>query len=99
MRPHDHGAVIQPDKAAMMRRLNRIEGQVRGINKMVEGDRYCVDILTQLAAVKSALDAVAMQLLENHTTGCVRKAIGSATSEKAGKAAIHEMLTVVKKLM
>ena len=99
-RCHDHhGVVKQPDKAALTRRLNRIEGQVRGITNMVEEDRYCVDILTQLAAVKSALDAVAMQLLENHATGCVQKAIKSARSEKAGKDAIDEMLAVVKKLM
>ena len=91
--------VTQPDKAALTRRLNRIEGQVRGITNMVEEDRYCVDILTQLAAVKSALDAVAMQLLENHATGCVQKAIKSAKGGKAGKGAIDEMLAVVKKLM
>lgn len=98
MKPHKP-AVIQPGKAALMRRLKRIEGQVRGIAKMVEEDRYCVDILTQFAAVKSALDAVAMQLLENHATGCVQKAIKSADNGKAGKEAINEMLTVVKKLM
>ena len=91
--------VTQPDKAALTRRLNRIEGQVRGITNMVEEDRYCVDILTQLAAVKSALDAVAMQLLENHATGCVQKAIKSAKGGKAGQDAIDEMLAVVKKLM
>lgn len=98
-RCHDHHVVTQPDKPALTRRLNRIEGQVRGITNMVEQDRYCVDILTQLAAVKSALDAVAMQLLENHATGCVQKAIKSAKSAKAGKDAIDEMLAVVKKLM
>jgi Uncharacterized protein conserved in bacteria len=98
-RCHDHRVVTQPDKPALTRRLNRIEGQVRGITNMVEQDRYCVDILTQLAAVKSALDAVAMQLLKNHATGCVQKAIKSAKSVKAGKDAIDEMLAVVKKLM
>ena len=98
MKPHKP-AVIQPDKAALLRRLKRVEGQVRGIARMVEEDRYCVDILTQFAAVKSALDAVAMQLLENHATGCMQKAIKSAGSGKAGRDAINEMLTVVKKLM
>jgi CsoR family transcriptional regulator, copper-sensing transcriptional repressor len=97
---HDHHHMVtQPDKAALTRRLNRIEGQVRGITNMVEEDRYCVDILTQLAAVKSALDAVAMQLLESHATGCVQKAIKSAKGGKAGQDAIDEMLAVVKKLM
>ena len=98
MKPHKP-AVIQPGKAALMRRLKRVEGQVRGIARMVEEDRYCVDILTQFAAVKSALNAVAMQLLENHATGCMQKAIKRAGSGKAGKDAINEMLTVVKKLM
>ena len=53
--------VAQPHRAALLKRLNRIEGQVRGVAGMIEEDRYCVDVLTQIAAVRSALDAVAMQ--------------------------------------
>jgi DNA-binding FrmR family transcriptional regulator len=76
-----------------MKRLNRIEGQVRGVARMIEEDRYCVDILTQISALRSALDAVAMELLENHTQGCVKTAIRSGD----GEAAIAELMKVVRK--
>lgn len=55
----------------LKQRLNRISGQVAGIQRMVEEDRYCVDILTQIAAVRSALDQVGVELLANHVEGCV----------------------------
>ena len=90
---HAHHAVVQPDKPALLKRMNRIEGQVRGVAKMVEKDRYCVDVLTQISAIQSALDALALQLLESHTKGCVRSAIRSGD----GDAAIDELLTVVKR--
>ena len=51
---HSHPSVVQPNKSALIKRLNRIEGQTRGVAKMVEEDRYCVDILTQIAAIQSA---------------------------------------------
>ena len=89
---HAHPAVVQPNKPALLKRMNRIEGQVRGVAKMVEEDRYCVDVLTQISAIQSALDALAMQLLENHTNGCVRAAIKSGN----GVAAVDELMTVVK---
>ena len=56
-------------------RLRRIEGQVRGLQKMVDDDRYCIDVLTQVSAVKAALDTVALRLLEDHTAHCVAEAI------------------------
>ncbi|MDV6343858.1 metal-sensitive transcriptional regulator [Nitrosomonas sp. Is37] len=87
----DH--VIQPNKEALIKRLNRIEGQVRGVAKMITEDRYCVDILNQVSALQSALDAVAMQLLENHTHGCMQSAIQSGN----GDAAIDELMAVVRK--
>jgi len=90
---HAHNAVVQPNKPALLRRLNRIEGQVRGIAKMVEDDRYCVDVLTQISAIQSALDALAMQLLESHTKGCVRSALRSGNGDEA----IDELMTVVKR--
>ena len=62
-------------KKLCTRRLKRIEGQVRGVAQMVTTDRYCVDVLTQVAAIQSALDAVALQLLEDHTRGCVASAV------------------------
>ena len=65
------------DKAALTRRLHRIEGQVRGIERMVDDDRYCIDILTQIAAVKTALESLALQLLDGHVKHCVAGAIAS----------------------
>lgn len=88
-----HRHVHRDGKDGLAKRLNRIEGQVRGLNKMVDEDRYCVDILTQIAAVRSALDAVALQLLRDHTHGCVQDAIRSGH----GDPAIDELLTVVEK--
>jgi DNA-binding FrmR family transcriptional regulator len=85
--------VVQPGKEALIKRLNRIEGQVRGVNRMVSEDRYCVDILNQVSALKSALDAVAMMLLENHTHGCLQGAIRSGKGDEA----IDELMTVVRK--
>ena len=86
--------VVRPDKQRLIHRLNRIEGQVRGIAGMVADDRYCVDVLTQIASVKSALDGLAMQLLEQHARGCVSQAV----QRGEGEAAIGEMMTVFRKL-
>lgn len=88
--------VIQPDKTDLLKRLARIEGQVRGISGMIEGDRYCVDILTQVAAVKSAMDAVALHLLSNHVAGCVVKAVREQDSDLENL--IAELIGVVKKI-
>lgn len=86
-----HRHTVQPHKATLLRRLNRVAGQVRGITGMIEEDRYCVDILTQISAVRSALDALALQLLEDHTRGCVQAAIKSGCGDRA----IGELLQVV----
>ena len=90
---HAHPQVVQPDKPGLLKRLNRIEGQVRGVAKMVEDDRYCIDVLTQIAAIQAALDALAMQLLASHTNGCVRSAIKSGD----GDAAVDELMNLVKR--
>jgi CsoR family transcriptional regulator, copper-sensing transcriptional repressor len=92
--PDEGPKVVQLGKQKLLSRLNRIEGQVRGVIKMVDEDRYCVDVLTQISAIKSAMDSVAMQLLENHAHGCVAKAI----KDGEGDAAIDELMMVVKKL-
>lgn len=84
-----HGA----DKSRLLKRLNRIEGQVRGIAKMIGDERYCVDVLTQVAAVRSALDAMALQMLRDHAHSCVHGAIRSGK----GDAAIDELLLVLEK--
>lgn len=86
--------VVQPRKKALLSRLKRIEGQVRGVARMVEDDRYCVDVLTQLSAIKAAVDALALQLLEDHAKGCVQNAVRSGE----GDAAIGELMGIVRKL-
>ena len=86
-------AVDHANKAELSKRLNRIEGQVRGIARMLDEDRYCPDILTQIAAVRSAMDALALQLLEDHSHGCVRGAIRSGKGTKA----VAELMDVVKR--
>jgi len=67
-------------KPHVQRRLHRIEGQVRGLQKMVEDDRYCIDVLTQVSAVKAALESVALLLLADHTEHCVTEAIRAGTA-------------------
>jgi DNA-binding FrmR family transcriptional regulator len=78
------------DKEAYLRRLRRIEGQVRGLQRMVEEDVYCIDVLTQVSAVTRALQAVALGLLEDHLGHCVTEAIeegGPQAQEKVREAA------------
>ena len=88
-----HPPVARHDHAALKKRVNRIEGQVRGIGKMIDDDRYCIDILTQVSAVQSAIDALALQLLEHHLHGCVQHAVRSGDGERA----IGEALAVIRK--
>jgi DNA-binding FrmR family transcriptional regulator len=64
-----HGYTDQKDK--LVNRLRRIEGQVRGVERMVDEDRYCIDVITQISAIQAALDKVALGLLENHARHCV----------------------------
>lgn len=61
----------EENKPGLLKRLNRIEGQVRGVSKMVEDDKYCIDILTQVSAAKAALDKVALELLRDHARHCL----------------------------
>ena len=71
------------DKEALARRLHRIEGQVRGIERMIEEDRYCIDVLTQIAAATTALESVAFKLLDEHVTHCVSGALSSGDPKVA----------------
>ncbi|WP_215761403.1 metal-sensitive transcriptional regulator [Acetobacter sp. P1H12_c] len=87
--------VQQPHKKALTNRLRRIEGQIGGVLNMVEQDRYCVDILMQISAIKSALDGVATEILSTHANGCVRKAV----QEDGGEEAIEELLRVVRRMI
>ena len=83
------------DKDALSARLKRIEGQVRGIERMVEDERYCIDILTQISAIQAALDKVALGLLDDHAKHCVVGAGDSTTRE----ARTDEMMAAVGRLM
>src|ERR1700722_14237697 len=74
-----------PNKDAYQRRLRRIEGQVRGLQAMVDDDRYCIDILTQITAVNRALQEVALGLLEEHLGHCVKQAVESGGPEADAK--------------
>jgi CsoR family transcriptional regulator, copper-sensing transcriptional repressor len=85
--------VYRADKDALGKRINRIEGQVRGVGKMIDEDRYCIDVLTQVAAIQSALDGLALQLLEQHLHGCVQHAVRSGDGDHA----IDEALAVIRK--
>jgi DNA-binding FrmR family transcriptional regulator len=71
------------DKDAIVKRLHRIEGQVRGIERMVAEDRYCIDILTQISAVTTALESVAFRILDDHVNHCVTGALASGDPEVA----------------
>ena len=68
-----HGYVRTDHQDALIRRLKRAEGQVRGLQQMIEEERYCIDILTQISATRAALDGVALKILEDHVQYCVRE--------------------------
>jgi DNA-binding FrmR family transcriptional regulator len=76
-----HGYV--QDKDALVKRLHRIEGQVRGVEKMIEDERYCIDVLTQIAAISTALESVSIKVLEDHVRHCVADALAAGDAEVA----------------
>ncbi|HEY8810020.1 MAG TPA: metal-sensitive transcriptional regulator [Solirubrobacterales bacterium] len=82
------------DKEAVLKRLRRIEGQVRGVERMVEEDRYCIDVVTQVTAIQAALDKVALELLTDHASHCV---IGAEPGEQAERT--EELMATVKRLL
>ena len=84
------------DKDALKKRLHRIEGQVRGIERMVDEDRYCVDILTQVGAVRTALESLALEILDDHVAHCVKDALTSGDPETAA-AKTEELLAAVQR--
>jgi CsoR family transcriptional regulator, copper-sensing transcriptional repressor len=87
-----HGYV--GEKEALVKRLHRIEGQVRGIERMVEDERYCIDILTQIAAATTALESVAFKILDEHENHCVAGALESGDAEVAAEKS-RELLEAV----
>ena len=74
-------------KEDVLARLKRVEGQVRGLSRMVESDAYCIDILTQISAATKALESVALQLLEDHLAHCVREAVAAGGPDADAKVA------------
>ncbi|WP_087973363.1 metal-sensing transcriptional repressor [Oceanobacillus rekensis] len=91
---HDHPTTprSRDEKQAVVNRLKRIEGQVRGIQKMVEEDRYCVDILVQISAINAAMKKVGFEVAERHVKHCVSDAVKSGE----GNEAIDELMGVMK---
>ena len=96
--PDGHGTFrhsYSKDRAKLIRRLSRIEGQVRGIARMIEREEYCVDILQQTAALRAAVDAVSLLVLEDHVQGCVR----TAAERGEADAYVDEVMDVVRRTM
>ena len=83
------------DRKVLMNRLSRLEGQVRGIGRMVDGEEYCVDILQQIAALRAAVDALGLLILEDHVRGCVKSAVAKGEADKY----VEEVLDVVRRFM
>lgn len=86
-------AAYEADKDKILARLRRIEGQTRGLQRMLEDDKYCIDILTQISSVQSALEQVSLLLMENHMRGCVTEAVQQGNGEEK----IVEMMDVIKR--
>ena len=91
---HAHG--YTKDKDAIVKRLHRVDGQVRGIERMVEDDRYCIDILTQIAAVNTALESLAFKILDEHVRHCVAGALSSG-DEADARTKTEELLGAVQR--
>jgi DNA-binding FrmR family transcriptional regulator len=83
------------DKSQLVRRLARIEGQVRGITRMIEREEYCVDILQQTSALRAAVDSLAILVLEDHVQGCVRTAAENGDAERY----VDEVVDVVRRTL
>jgi len=83
------------DKSQLVRRLSRIEGQVRGIARMIEREEYCVDILQQTAALRAAVDAMSILILEDHVQGCVRSAAERGEADRY----VDEVIDVVRRTL
>jgi CsoR family transcriptional regulator, copper-sensing transcriptional repressor len=82
------------DREAVLKRLRRIEGQVRGVERMVEEDRYCIDVVTQVTAIQAALDKVALELLSDHAAKCV---VGASEDKQVERT--EELMSAVRRLL
>lgn len=83
------------DKQGIQDRLKKIEGQVRGLQRMIEEDRYCVDVLVQVAAVKAALNKVGLALMEGHARGCMQAAVRRGEGDQA----VSELMDVLERFI
>ncbi len=83
------------DRAQLLRRLSRIEGQVRGVARMVERDEYCIDILQQTAALRAAVESVSLLVMEDHVAGCLRTAVETGQAQ----AYTEEVMDVVRRTL
>lgn len=95
MENQNHAHHSEQVKLNLKSRLNRIEGQVKAINRMIDEDVYCDDVLTQIRATRSALNSVATKLLEHHMKSCIMEKINQGTEEEA----IEELLVTFQKLV
>ncbi len=93
-----HGYIKAKDKEKLRNRLRRIEGQVRGLQRMVDEEAYCVDVLTQVASVVSALEKVGTLVLKDHVEHCVRESIESGDRQKADEK-VEELTTAVERFL
>lgn len=91
----EHKQYVVRDKQGILERLRKIEGQIRGLQRMVEEDRYCVDILVQVAAARAALNKVGLALLEGHARGCMVEAARRGEGEQS----VAELMEVLEKFM
>lgn len=92
---HSHADHLVRDKQALLDRLKKIEGQVRGLQRMIEEDRYCVDVLVQVAAVKAAMNKVGMALFEGHARGCMQAAVHRGEGDQS----VSELMEVLDKFI
>ncbi|MDB4895704.1 MAG: hypothetical protein JWN15_1966 [Firmicutes bacterium] len=92
---HDHKEHLVRDKQAILDRLKKIEGQVRGLQRMIDEDRYCVDVLVQVAAARAALNKVGLALFEGHARGCMVAAAKRGESD----AAVAELMEVLEQFV
>jgi DNA-binding FrmR family transcriptional regulator len=85
-----------PHKDALVKRLHRIEGQVRGVERMLEEDRYCIDVITQISAITTALESLAFEILDDHVNHCVSGALESGDAAVAAEKSA-ELLAAVRR--
>lgn len=95
MRDMANSTPYAESKEDIIRRLKKIEGQVKGIQRMVDSDKYCVDVLVQVAAIRAAINRVGTIVFEHHSRGCMRNAVGNEDNE----AAIEELIGVLGKFI